>query len=374
MKTGRSLSVLLVAFALLLSFSVCGFAAGEGDLLISDADGLRAFAKEVNENQNSYEGKVVKLTADIDLANEPWTPVGSNSGSFKGTFDGQGYAITGMYVDTPFNNRAGFFGLIDNAVVKNLTVSGDIKASANNIGIIVGNVSWDGGSRIENCRAVGSILNEATGDDMINISIGGIIGTSQAGGAEIYIINCISEVNITTGNLKCGGIVGFSENTYILNSYSSGQIKINVEAGAMYAGYGGIAGYANDNVQVINCVSSVKFDTETDYVGGIVGNCNKKISIFNCVSGSEVEGRDNLGGISGNQQNVDCSIRNCAVVGNVTSVTDRGYSNVGAISGNDKGTITNCGWLNGVAAKAVGGGDTSNQGACEKNSVNMDLL
>lgn len=49
MKTGRSLSVLLVAFALLLSFSVCGFAAGEGDLLISDADGLRAFAKEVND-------------------------------------------------------------------------------------------------------------------------------------------------------------------------------------------------------------------------------------------------------------------------------------------------------------------------------------
>ena len=374
MKTGRSLSVLLVAFALLLSFSVCGFAAGEGDLLISDADGLRAFAKEVNENQNSYEGKVVKLTADIDLANEPWTPVGSNSGSFKGTFDGQGYAITGMYVDTPFNNRAGFFGLIDNAVVKNLTVSGDIKASANNIGIIVGNVSWDGGSRIENCRAVGSILNEATGDDMINISIGGIIGTSQAGGAEIYIINCISEVNITTGNLKCGGIVGFSENTYILNSYSSGQIKINVEAGAMYAGYGGIAGYANDNVQVINCVSSVKFDTETDYVGGIVGNCNKKISIFNCVSGSEVEGRDNLGGISGNQQNVDCSIRNCAVVGNVTSVTDRGYSNVGAISGNDKGTITNCGWLNGVAAKAVGGGDTSNQGTDVSNFSDLSSV
>lgn len=340
MKTGRSLSVLLVAFALLLSFSVCGFAAGEGDLLISDADGLRAFAKEVNENQNSYEGKVVKLTADIDLANEPWTPVGSNSGSFKGTFDGQGYAITGMYVDTPFNNRAGFFGLIDNAVVKNLTVSGDIKASANNIGIIVGNVSWDGGSRIENCRAVGSILNEATGDDMINISIGGIIGTSQAGGAEIYIINCISEVNITTGNLKCGGI----------------------------------AGYANDNVQVINCVSSVKFDTETDYVGGIVGNCNKKISIFNCVSGSEVEGRDNLGGISGNQQNVDCSIRNCAVVGNVTSVTDRGYSNVGAISGNDKGTITNCGWLNGVAAKAVGGGDTSNQGTDVSNFSDLSSV
>ncbi|MCD8162031.1 MAG: hypothetical protein LUE09_00900 [Synergistaceae bacterium] len=109
MKAGRTLSVLLVVFALLLSFSVCGFAAGDGDLLISDADGLWAFAKEVNENQNSYEGKVVKLTADIDLANEPWTPVGSNSSSFKGTFDGEGYYIKNIYINKPLDgeNKAG---------------------------------------------------------------------------------------------------------------------------------------------------------------------------------------------------------------------------------------------------------------------------
>ena len=363
MKTGRSLSVLLVAFALLLSFSVCGFAAGEGDLLISDADGLWAFAKEVNENQNSYEGKVVKLTADIDLANVPWTPVGSNSASFKGTFDGQGYAITGMYVDAPFNNRAGFFGLIEKAVIKNIIVSGDIKASANNTGMIVGNVSWNSGSKIENCKAIGSILNVTEGnEDNVGICIGGIIGNSQTGKTKIYIVNCISEVNITANNLICGGVVGISSNTQISNSYSTGQIKIKTPAGAWFAGYGGIIGYADDGVDVKNCVSSVNLDTLTEYVGGIVGNGNIKVSIFNCVSFSDVRGKNNLGGILGYQAKADnCVIKNCINMGKVASVTTGGYSDVGAISGNNSGTITNCGWLNGVVAKAVGGYN-SNQG------------
>lgn len=44
--------------------------------------------------QTNFGGKTVKLTADIDLGNEPWSPIGQGTSyCFRGTFDGQGHTI-----------------------------------------------------------------------------------------------------------------------------------------------------------------------------------------------------------------------------------------------------------------------------------------
>ena len=53
------------------------------------------------------------LTADIDLEDRPWTPIGvmgEDSNSFHGVFDGQYHTITGLNV-TATSNGAGFFGV-----------------------------------------------------------------------------------------------------------------------------------------------------------------------------------------------------------------------------------------------------------------------
>lgn len=67
------------------------------------------------------------LTADIDLENQAWTPIGLNSeNAYTGTFDGDGYTIEGLYIDSE-ETYAGLFGVVgEGGTVKELTVDGSV--------------------------------------------------------------------------------------------------------------------------------------------------------------------------------------------------------------------------------------------------------
>ena len=73
---------------------------------ISTAEGLKWFRDKVNNAKTPDETKICAvLTADIDLNNEEWTPIGpSESSAYTGTFDGQGHTV------------------------RNLSITGDVKA------------------------------------------------------------------------------------------------------------------------------------------------------------------------------------------------------------------------------------------------------
>ena len=68
---------------------------------IGTASELIWFADAVNSGSQSIKGK---LTADIQL-NAPgsvankWTPIGTQASPFRGTFDGDGHTVSGVYVD-----------------------------------------------------------------------------------------------------------------------------------------------------------------------------------------------------------------------------------------------------------------------------------
>ena len=73
---------------------------------IATADEMLAFAETVN-NGNSYKGKTVTLTADIDLSRTEWKPIGSDSDTrFEGTFDG--YCFQGTFVNYSSGNPLRF--------------------------------------------------------------------------------------------------------------------------------------------------------------------------------------------------------------------------------------------------------------------------
>lgn len=76
------------------------FAAGDGTqgnpFQIETAAQLAYFAKTVNEGE-AYLHKYIVLTADIDLANKEWTPIGNYSNPFKGNFNGDNHTVTGMH-------------------------------------------------------------------------------------------------------------------------------------------------------------------------------------------------------------------------------------------------------------------------------------
>lgn len=205
-------------------------------LKISTADELKAFRDDVNSGSD-FSGKVVLLMNDITLdINEEWTPIGYYTMSstspfndenkpFKGTFDGNGYAINGVYINTT-NKVQGLFGLVMNGKIKNLTVG-------------------------EECNITGGI------------STGGIAGYLY----ESAVINVCNMANITVEDAKqlIGGICGQSYNSTISNSYNSGEIN----GTGIYVG--GITGNLYHNSIIENCYNVGKVNNTENCTGGIVG-------------------------------------------------------------------------------------------------------
>ena len=158
---------------------------------------LKALARMVNSGKDSMTGKTIMLGADIRLNNDAvptsgnqWTPIGTNSKRFAGTFDGQGHTIGGLYINNSSQNQ-GLFGYIDtSAIVQNLIVTGSMTTGGDSTGGIVGKSPRNSGT-VRNCGFYGTVT--ATG-----IS-GGVVG---GGKAE----NCWYYLNGTASNLGvCGG-------------------------------------------------------------------------------------------------------------------------------------------------------------------------
>ena len=82
---------------------------------IATLEELKAFRDSVN-NGESYQGTYIMLTADIDLENKEWKPIGTEGKPFRGTFDGSGNTISNLYIEKGFDNTVsnsyvGLFGL-----------------------------------------------------------------------------------------------------------------------------------------------------------------------------------------------------------------------------------------------------------------------
>ena len=152
-----------------------------GTLTISTADELKAFRDAVNSGRD-FKGVTVKLENNIDLNNEPWTPIGSSEGTirnFSGIFDGNGYTISGLYIDNSGLNNAGLFGCVsEGGKVQNLGVSGTIAQSQKAGGI--------------------AAVNKGT------------------------ISSCFNAVNVNASNTACG--IAYSNSGTIENCYNIGQI------------------------------------------------------------------------------------------------------------------------------------------------------
>ena len=235
-----------------------GFGIKTNPYLIEDVEDLKLLAKKVNGG-TTYEKTYFKQTADIDLNNEPWTPIGTviviNNGKdarpFKGTFDGDGYKITNLKV-TGNSNNAGLFGYTQDATIKNCNVTGEVSGSSD-VGGIVGNA--DGKTQILSC----SFRGDVTGEDSY---IGGIAGSARG-----TIKNCYALADVTASFVDAGGIAGYAYHVTIENCYYSGNVSAGNDAG-------GIAGFASGST-IKNCVSLAKSVTGSENVNRILGDVSK---------------------------------------------------------------------------------------------------
>lgn len=235
-----------------------GFGIKTNPYLIEDAEDLKLLAEKVNSGE-TYEGKYFKQTADIDLNNEPWIPIGTviviNNGKdarpFKGTFDSDGHKITNLKV-TGNSNNAGLFGYTQDATIQNCNVTGEVSGSSD-VGGVVGNA--DGKTQILSC----SFRGDVTGEDSY---IGGIAGSARG-----TIKNCYALADVTATEFIAGGIAGYAFHVTIENCYYGGNVSARNTAG-------GIAGFVSGST-IKNCVSLAKSVTDGDFVNRIVGDVSR---------------------------------------------------------------------------------------------------
>ena len=206
---------------------------------ISTADQLKLFRDIVNGagGQTQNRGAYAVLTADIDLNNEPWTPIGNYTGGnqiyYEGTFDGGGHTISGLNVTGEFV-YAGLFGTVKDGTIKSLTVAGKVSPS-NSQCIVGGIVGYASNAVIKNCSNHCSVTGRTTS------IIGGIAGFNSSGAIiDCYNVGTISGINYAEA---IGGIVGSNSGT-ISNCYNVGTVSNDTSVGE-------IAGHNNGTVE--NC-------------------------------------------------------------------------------------------------------------------------
>ena len=260
--------------------------------LIANAQNLAWLSWKYEEGTSFDNGTTTPVcvqTANIDLSEYEWLPIGNIDNSFMGVYDGNGYVITNIQTNLITGisrTNIGLFGYSKSGTIKNVRIWGNINGNSNVGGILGYGLSVT----IENCT------NNAT-----------VIGTVDAGGIVDYIkggkiTSCYNYGNITgwTNSLgTAGGIVAYGEGVIISKCYSTGtisagysggiagiiqsgkEISSSVFEGTVYGKYSGaISGFLS-NVTITNCF--VKGQTENKSNKGLYAQSSNTVKFLNCI-------------------------------------------------------------------------------------------
>ena len=231
----------------------------DGSYTVYTANGLLAWndAAQIDLTLNCT------LTADINLKDITWTPIGTSiSNAYKGTFDGGGHTITGLTV-TGSDQYAGLFGRIGSGgTVKNVVLEG-VQITSDNSSGYAGGVAGDSWGTIENCSVSGSVSGTTFA--------GGVVG-SQWGGS---ITGCSSSATVK-GVIFAGGIAGETNSGASLTGcYATDDVTVEND-GTNNSHAGGVVGY-NGGGTLTACyatgsVTGTGTGTGSCYVGGVTGD------------------------------------------------------------------------------------------------------
>ncbi|MDD5458400.1 MAG: hypothetical protein PHF37_03300, partial [Phycisphaerae bacterium] len=295
-------------------------------------------------------------------------PIGTDGNMFNltpftGTFDGDGYTISNLYInrqqwagappERPVGwNQCGLFGEISRTAtggfVKDLTLTNVNITGYSLVGALVGFPDTDDGHTklsIENCNSSG-VVNVMGGGDC-----GGLIGASLG----ITVKNCFSSctVNSTVGDYL-GGLIGHEYETVFIDCFATGAVTGASIAGGFVGNSGGFGSSFTDCYATGNLSSG-------GHRGGFVGEMAGPAEYTSCYATGNVvytgTGVIKAGGFAGQWQ-YDCVMSKCWASGDVTAnssttVVIGGF--VGEINDYGTGSISQCyatGEVNATAASA----------------------
>ena len=352
-------AVILLSFVPFTASAASGKGTRSDPYIIYTLKDLEELRDNVN-NGNSYSGKYIKLMNDITM-NTPdtfaydedgvitgaasgktpylWIAIGNSNRPFSGTFDGNGYRITGIYINNN-SDYQGLFGCCFNASIQNLG--------------------------LEDGRVVGKDY------------VGGVVGYNYAGESTAAVSGCYSTCSVI-GNRHVGGLVGYNDaydGTATVNRCRNTGPVTGVR------NVGGVAGYSGAYealASVTECFNTGAVNGSGSSVGGVVGISDGDSTVKNCYNTGSVTGKGDItGGVGGvvgsamsyNDEYYSCSpeITNCYNVGSVNG------SNIGGVVGYNEGDIYNCYYLNAsVTAASVGTALTASQMRKEASFAGFDF-
>ena len=241
------------------------------------------------EDGNVTNGSSFKAWRPMGMADEN----GEFTGHYKGIFDGNGYSISGLYVNrdeatadvnSRFKSSIGLFGYHD-GVTKNLGILDSYMRGNYCIGGICG---YNDGGTIQNCYSAATVCGDSY--------IGGICGRSRS---NSIIENCYNAGYIYGATRSIGGICGDNYST-IESCYNIGIVNGEFNVGGIVGASSGLG----NTIWIKDCYNRGNVIGDTKDIGGIGGYIGSSL-VENCYSQATVSGNTNVGGICGNSNKVD---------------------------------------------------------------------
>ena len=318
--------------------------------IIASAENLKYLQEQVAAGTN-YGGKFFEQTADIDLGNKEWTPIGTKDLAFRGIYDGKGYKVTGLYYKVA-SIFGGLFGAVKStsevsSAILNLTVEGKVD-------------TW----------------TDTTAD---NANIAGLSGYTEGTAATpVIFANCVVDVDInvtvpsTLADSKImyiAGFAGFSSNVTVVNSVNKGDITVSSTGRHLFVG--GFFGNAYNSAVLENVANSGNISATVNsahlaVVSGMIARSN---------GGAKIKNSANYGAISsvGNANAfVSGAIAQIFNMNTALGVTIENTANAGDLYAESKGEATYgyAGGMVGYEAK----GYTTVKNCVNKGTVTIESI
>ena len=214
---------------------------------------LAALVQSVNGG-NDHAGYTIKLTKNLDLNGNEWTPIGTKGTSnvFKGTFDGNGATISNLKISG--GSYVALFGETSGAAIKNLTVTGEVSGED-----VAGIVAKATDTTITNCVNKVNVTATAGKAAGISASFGGTITKCENRGTVA-----------TAAAQPAGGLVAWCNAAVIENCHNYGAVTAGDHGALDSAQAGGLCGNLAAGSTIKNCSNSAVI-TSANLAGGVAG-------------------------------------------------------------------------------------------------------
>jgi hypothetical protein len=317
----RRIGIFLIMVALIVGMAGCG---GGGytppsqnleirtwydlDAVRNNLAGNHTLMNDLDSTTTGYE----ELASPTANQGKGWKPIGTDRLRFSGTFDGQGYEISDLFINRPDEDDVGLFGWVGKeGIIKDIGVVNFTTIGEDSVGGLVG---YNRYGTVKNSYSTGSV----TGNDLV----GGLVGENQVFST---VSDSYSSANVN-GHESVGGLVGYNYYGAVSNSYSTGSVT-----GDSFVG--GLVGKNHYAATVSDSYSSANVNGQKS-VGGLVGY-NDYGTVSNSYSTGSVTGYSAVGGLMGT------NLIFSTVNDSYSSANVNGGQNVGGLVGDNWGTVNN---------------------------------